>query len=457
MYCREMSKLDEIIYKNAIYSDGRMIGLKITNKLLNYLIYAYIILLPLIYSGFKYNGIVLNGDRILTLILFTYLFNIIVIKDSRKKFIMGFKDFFKDYLGISIILLIVIMFISIHFSTDFKIRIQDGVEKTYAASKVKALYTSIRFCMYVAIYFIIKYEIDDKKVIDNMLKCYISVCTLVSAIGIVGFLTPLNLIEEGESEGLRRSISTLENSNNLGMFLIFVVFPLIVLSIYEKIKYKKILYICASVLVFTNIILTSSRNAWIGFAAGSALITLAFSYKFIIMFVALGGMALFIPPIFNRIKEIGDPAQNQSRLIIWQVACRMIKEHPIFGVGNGNFSLLYLGYAINDVYDHVERVHAHNAFLNVQSELGIFGLIFFTAMLIFMLLKVKKLAQTTTDFYYKCFFKGFFVSFIVFIGMNVLDDFFEASKVITYLFVITAIADCLLYRQQKKQIFINIT
>lgn len=435
--------------------------MKITNKLLNYLIYAYIILLPLVYSGFKYKGIILNGDRILTLILVVYIFNIITIKDSRKKFLLGIKDFFKDYLGIAIILLIIVMIISIFFSTDSRIRLEEGVEVIYAATKTKALNTTIRFIMYVVTYFIIKYEIVDDKVIDKMLKCYISVCTLVSIIGIVSYIynayvvrsfgyLPMLMVEEGETQGLIRSISTLENSNNLGMFLIFVIFPLILLSIYEKVKNKKILYISASVLVFINIILTYSRNAWLGFVVGVILITLAFSYKFLIAFIGLGTMALFIPQIANRIKEIGDPAQNQSRMIIWKVTWNMIKQHAIFGIGNGNFPNLYLGYAINDVYDHVTRFHAHNAFLNTQCEIGIFGLIFFTAMLIIMLLKVKKIAITTTDIYYKCFFKGFFVSLVVFICMNMLDDFFEASKVITYLWVIVAIADCLLYRHKQK-------
>lgn len=73
-------------------------------------------------------------------------------------------------------------------------------------------------------------------------------------------------------------------------------------------------------------------------------------------------------------KWIDDPA----RLLIWQSAWQMIKEHPILGIGPGQFqaSFLLLGdqsgqFATTLPY----ALHPHNLFLNVYLSTGLLGLI----------------------------------------------------------------------------------
>ncbi len=77
-----------------------------------------------------------------------------------------------------------------------------------------------------------------------------------------------------------------------------------------------------------------------------------------------------------------------SRLFIWKNTVRIIGEHPVFGVGPGNFQEAYReigGEGLNPLHCYG---HAHNDFLNVGAQMGIpggvaFGLLWLCALLYF--------------------------------------------------------------------------
>ena len=94
-----------------------------------------------------------------------------------------------------------------------------------------------------------------------------------------------------EFGGSIRIASTLSNPNAYGAYLILIIFPVIMLSIYEKNKNKKIVYILLSILVLTNLLMTFSRNALLGFGLGLLVLALIYSIKLIF---ALGGFSILI-------------------------------------------------------------------------------------------------------------------------------------------------------------------
>ncbi|OFI05795.1 O-antigen ligase [Clostridium acetireducens DSM 10703] len=408
-------------------------------NIISFLIYLYIILLPLIPSKFKYKNIPFNGDIILALIILLYVFQLVFLKETRKRFIEGIKDLTKDYFNISIIILLFIMYLSIG----------------YASSRTLAIKETFRFTTYIALYFIIKYEISSKRIIDNIIRCYISVSLLISFIGVYQYIGGKGFVQKHGSETLVRIVSTLENSNNVGMFFILAVFPLIMLTLYEKEIKKKIFYGLTSFLFFINIILSFSRNAWLGFAIGCFILVLIYSIKLLFLFGGVGILALFLPPVFSRIKQIDDMSQNISRIKLWKTASIMIKDNPIFGVGNGNFAALYDSYITKypDLrYCSYKVYHPHNIFLKIQSELGIIGLVGFIGMIISIGFKLKKFINIIKDNFYKAFYSGVVASMVAFLFMNIVDNFFSAPKVIAYFWIILSISDNLLYNRFKYNI-----
>ncbi len=407
------------------------------NNLLRLLIYLYIILLPILPSKFRLKGVPFNGDIILLFIILLYLLGIIIIKNNRKKFITKIKSFFSNGLNISILLLIIVMFLS----------------TTYAVDKVTALKESLRFCSYIILYFIIYAEIDSTEKINKALASYIFTCIIISLVSIFDYIKGIGA-PQPSSYGINiRVESLLENSNNLGAFFVMAIFPCIMLLIYEKDKKKKIFYLISSLLFLFNIVASFSRNAWLGFAIGCLLIIVMYEIRFLIPVAILGGLSLFIPKVYNRLREFNDLSQNLSRIKLWETALYMIKDHPILGVGIGNFASLYDEYIkkYRDLrYCGYKVYHPHNIFLKMQCELGIIGSIAFIVMIIFIVVKLRQLINREENNFYKLYYKGFFVSFIAFMSMNLIDNFFSAPKVIAYFWILLALSQSIMNRHNNR-------
>ncbi|MBU3190963.1 O-antigen ligase family protein [Clostridium bowmanii] len=400
---------------------------------------VYIILLPLIPKEFIFHG-VLFTDLILALMIFVYIIGIIVSKKGRENFINGIVNFFLDKLSIFMTILLAIMLLS----------------TIYAVDKTLALSESARFITYIFMYFIIKYEFNNKKQIKILLRCYIFVSFVLSCIGIVQHFTGFGLTEKftkpsAFGTGIRIA-STLFNPNAYGAYLILIIFPVIMLSIYEKNKNKKIMYIFLSILLLTNLLMTLSRNAFLGFGLGVLVLALIYSIKLIF---ALGGFSIlmfFIPSVFQRVKDVTNLSQDESRIKLWKTAIMMIKEHPLLGVGNGNYVTRYNEYIKKYKelkYQEYKNYPGHNSYLKVQSELGLIGIASFLGIVTITLCRVKKLYSITTDNFYKPFYMGVMAAMVAFLFMNLFDNLFFVPKATTYFWFLLATVEALLNNRPK--------
>lgn len=70
-----------------------------------------------------------------------------------------------------------------------------------------------------------------------------------------------------------------------------------------------------------------------------------------------------------------------ERRLIWLKTADMVKDHPIMGVGAGNWKLLFPAYGLEGSYrmqdQHVVFTRVHNDFLEVLVELGLIGLLIY--------------------------------------------------------------------------------
>src|SRR5581483_11398381 len=64
-----------------------------------------------------------------------------------------------------------------------------------------------------------------------------------------------------------------------------------------------------------------------------------------------------------------------ERAQLWQVAVAMVSEHPLVGIGKGNYLLTYPQYAAQVAPDLVSRpLKAHMMPLQIAAETGLVGL-----------------------------------------------------------------------------------
>jgi len=73
--------------------------------------------------------------------------------------------------------------------------------------------------------------------------------------------------------------------------------------------------------------------------------------------------------------------RNLIRVYLWGSTFRMVKDHPILGVGAGNFKVIYPLYRSAKVRETIPKgvkySKAHNDFLQIWAEMGTLGLICF--------------------------------------------------------------------------------
>ena len=182
-----------------------------------------------------------------------------------------------------------------------------------------------------------------------------------------------------------RAISIFPDPHMLAFFL-GLLLPLAVALFFKE---KKNEWLVSVGLIFLADILTFSRGGYLGLIGGAVVLFLIFQRKMAKKYklAVIGGLillilALVIPsPVTSRFFSSFNPGEgsNVGRLAMWRVAAENIKEHPIAGVGLGNFPL-----AVDPLANYREPIYAHNTYLDVAVEAGIpavlawIGIIFFS-------------------------------------------------------------------------------
>ncbi len=410
------------------------------NKLVFIILCIYIIVVPILPYGLSLSFIPIihklpsSGD--LTLVILFIAFSLHFVKNIKNKS-MFIKDFVFDKIGISFLVLFLIMLLS----------------TIYATVKSIALSESARFLSFIILYFIVKYSVNKEKA-KTLIKCYFFSFTLINIYGIFQKITGY-----GELKGYSmitssalRTNANFDNPNTFAAFLIIGALPALMMIIYSKKLYEKAFFVCLFLMTIANIDFSGSRSSYIGLVIGGLVVSLLYSYYFLIGVGGIGLIALLIPQLRGRVLAIFNMNLNISRIQIWRTALKMIQEHPILGVGNGNFIELYDTY-VNKYkylrYLNYSHYPSHNSFLKIESELGIVGGISFLSILINGVLNLKKVIRVVEDKYINLFYIGFLASAVGFIFMNLIDNLFFLPEVVAFFWIFLAVADGLLYDDTK--------
>lgn len=149
-----------------------------------------------------------------------------------------------------------------------------------------------------------------------------------------------------------------------------------------------------SALLFAiTFVLTESRGGLIALAAmfvtavafGGPVRRRALAFALALTAVTVGYYALLASP--QALARVTHAGAGSGRTDIWSVAARVVQDHPLAGVGIGNFPVVEASYAadtvdlpnVRAVVD--KRPVVHNTYLEVMTELGIVGFVLFGAVL----------------------------------------------------------------------------
>ncbi|HWR81963.1 MAG TPA: O-antigen ligase family protein [Candidatus Deferrimicrobium sp.] len=165
------------------------------------------------------------------------------------------------------------------------------------------------------------------------------------------------------------------------------------------------LCLAASILGIAATLLSYSRGAIIGLAVALIVLGVLAGRRYVIAsVVTVIVLALttyfIIPGLADRFqtvtsRDLGGVYEG-SRVFIWKNSLKVIAEHPLFGVGQGNFKAAYTARLRPDIPDIRKHAHAHNDFLNIAAISGIPGALFFAgiwASVITSLRKAQRIAH----------------------------------------------------------------
>jgi putative inorganic carbon (hco3(-)) transporter len=193
------------------------------------------------------------------------------------------------------------------------------------------------------------------------------------------------------------------------------------------------------------LILSETRNAWLGAIAGAFIVVLLRRPRAMIGLIIVIALLYFVMPekIKHRLQSGWDPndPNTRNRIELFETSLRLIKNHPWFGVGYKNVNQEALRYRGSDQYPDWMYQHMHNNFFQIAAERGIPGLIiwiWFMVRLAWDALKVyrSRLEASGESLMVSTAALGAWVAFLI---AGIFEYNFGDSEVLTlFLFIMSA-------------------
>jgi O-antigen ligase len=259
-----------------------------------------------------------------------------------------------------------------------------------AADKLAALFELRAIFLLPALYYaLLRLHVDDRakwQIVDGFILGAVG----MALVGLVQYALGRNVaIAEG---GLPRMLSVYPSPNNVGLYL-GRVWPLLVAIVLwsppsslgggtgGEGKRRK-LYSLALLPVTLAMVLSFSRGALL-LAVPAALLAMGWraggrwrwAALALVTFGALALIPLLHVPRFASLLDLNQGG-TFFRIELWQSSLALIRDHPWFGVGPGNFLAAYrTRYVLPSAWQEFDLEHPHNVYLDHWTRLGVLGVL----------------------------------------------------------------------------------
>lgn len=312
-----------------------------------------------------------------------------------------------------------------------------------AESKMVVLQSLALLLYFYLIYLVVVNTISTRKQAQ-----YLLLALIASGFGatLYGFLQFLGLARGPYGFAARPSsiISVMGNQNYLAGYISYLFFPASMLVILCRSKVLKVVLALTIGLLFFILFPIGARGAWLSIVFGLLVVALGFvltkSWRVLIdhklavimLLIVLVLAYLFVstPGPLNSVlsysatdgsksrwgvfKPIVKPIVKQlitkggARIEDWYIAVEMLKDHPITGIGLGNYKISFLDYRAKFLKTNRGQAYgefiprgaqAHNEYVQFLGELGIFGLVLIVFSVIYAIAFVVRRVYRSEDFY----------------------------------------------------------
>ncbi len=241
-----------------------------------------------------------------------------------------------------------------------------------------------------------------------------------------------------------------------GFFMMIAILGFSLINIYYKKDMKRFWYYTLGTFIITFTVYGAyARSAWVGFLVGIFTFSFLKSKKLfviLLIIILLGGIIMYytIPPFkykVNTFKHLTELPRWQ----IWTVAIRIIKDHPIIGIGNGNFIRYYDKY--KEKGWHEKMGHPHNDFLNIYITSGLLGFIGYMLIWFLLITYCFRFIKNTKDEFNKNIMISLISAIIAFLIAGLAQCYFSDSENSMLLWFFIGSILIIYYEENKKQNF----
>jgi O-antigen ligase len=133
--------------------------------------------------------------------------------------------------------------------------------------------------------------------------------------------------------------------------------------------------------LLVSLALTLTRGAWLGAAAGAAVLFLIKDIRLTALIPVVAGVALVLAPeaLSERMNSIGDMSDptTRDRVAMLQAGVAMVQDHPWTGVGPDMVGRVYPDYRTAAAVQ-ANNPHLHNVPMQIAAERGVPALVIWT-------------------------------------------------------------------------------
>lgn len=194
----------------------------------------------------------------------------------------------------------------------------------------------------------------------------------------------------------------------LAGYLIQVIPLCMIIGLHETNLSVKIraIFCGGTVLSLVGLFFNGTRGAWIAVAFILALYFIYSLRRFKkaalvigLAFIVFSGMLFGTSAGQKRVMSIFDinNQSNHERLLLWTSAWQMFQDHPLTGVGAGNYAKQYQTRYILPEAKERKLGHAHNNLLHILAETGIIGILGFLGLFGYIIAHAMRYDSATPD------------------------------------------------------------
>lgn len=182
-----------------------------------------------------------------------------------------------------------------------------------------------------------------------------------------------------------RVFSFFENPNAFANILVYFAPLMFALTFYGKRGWHRLLFAGAFLLCFLAIFMTGSRGGWLALAVSGLVLVLFLCPRWVPLFLLLipATVPFWPASITSRLMTIfSSDSSINGRTYIYTAVARIIGSNWLLGVGLGTWALRWAVAYYDTYFAAFPFIHAHNVYMQVWAESGIFALIAFLGALI---------------------------------------------------------------------------